>query len=123
MDAGRVAVHEGKIGQRGKARYERPAKGTTLKQFIVKAAEVQRAQPRLGGYAKRVSPRHPFARTSQHTTVFLGAGLMPRLTPEGTRVREAIRQPAFSSTPYVFRKRAFSEEAVRDARQLALNSQ
>ena len=43
-DAGRVVIHEGRLGQRGKARYQRPPKGTTLKQFIARAAKERCAQ-------------------------------------------------------------------------------
>jgi hypothetical protein len=43
-DAGRVVIHGGRLGQRGKARYERPPKGTTLKQFIAGAAKERRAE-------------------------------------------------------------------------------
>lgn len=43
-DAGRVVIHEGRLGQRGKARYERRPKGTTAKQFITAAAQERHAQ-------------------------------------------------------------------------------
>ncbi len=53
-DAGRVVVHEGKLGQRGKARYVRPPKETTPKQFITRAAKEQRDL----GYAAVPDEKH-----------------------------------------------------------------
>jgi hypothetical protein len=54
-DAGKVVIHEGKLGQRGRARYERPPKGTTLKKFVATAAEAQRA---LGYEAIPIEEHH-----------------------------------------------------------------
>jgi hypothetical protein len=53
-DRGQLAVHEGKLGTKGKSRLVRPPRGTTLKQLLASLAKEQRA----AGYAEIPTDDH-----------------------------------------------------------------